>query len=160
MLSLLFLFRVLIYSALVGEQQFQRKNHEGWLVDKTRKLSQIIQPFSCCFPHISFLSNKQKSPRCTSLSIHTWNAQKDIAVVPELWFFFFFFFYVWPPGGVGWLPWASIIQKNVFFVIYKYNTLIAHLSKSLFIVLRVWLAVRRYLSWLFACQASRAGTKR
>lgn len=62
--SLLFLFRVLIYSVLVGEQQFQRKNHEGWLVDKAWKLSQIIQPFSCCFPS-SVFSQTNKSHRVT-----------------------------------------------------------------------------------------------
>lgn len=157
MLSLLFLFRVLIYSALVGEQQFQRKNHEGWLVDKTRKLSQIIQPFSCCFSPISFLSNKQKSPRRTSLSIHTWNVKKDIAVVPELWFIFFLRV---ATRGCWVIAMSQYNPKKCLFVTYEYNTFIACLSKSLFIVLRVWLAVRRYLSRLFACQASLAGTKR
>lgn len=61
MLSLLFLFRVLIYSALVGKQQFQRKNHEEWLVDKARKLSQIIQSSPLFFPPLTLSEMKTQT---------------------------------------------------------------------------------------------------
>lgn len=166
MLSLLFLFRVLIYSALVGEQQFQRKTHEGWLVDKARKLSQIIQPFSCCFsPHQFSLKHKQKSPRRTSLSIRTWNAKKvpqflcgtrhrcrSRAVI------------LWSVATRGSSVIASSkynlkIVNSVHLFIYRCNIFIVHISKTLSIGLRVWLAGLRYLSRLFASQGNLASTE-
>lgn len=51
---------------LSGEQQFQRKNHEEWLVDKARKLSQIIQFSSLFFPLISLThENTNTYSTCT-----------------------------------------------------------------------------------------------
>lgn len=56
---------------LSGELQFQRKNHEEWLVDKAPKLSQIIQFSPVFFPLIFSRAGKHKRVvyMCTSLSI-------------------------------------------------------------------------------------------
>lgn len=100
MLSLLFLFRLLIYSALLGEQQFQRKNHEEWLVDKARKLSQIIPSFPLFSPLVSLAHTQTNTPYMhASLTAATTSSSDDLQLIREepifpcLFMLFFSFFF-------------------------------------------------------------------
>lgn len=69
---------------LSGEQQFQRKNHEEWLVDKARKLSQIIQSLPLFF--LLIFSNAWKHKHTpymhTSLSIPT-SSNDNLRLIKE-----------------------------------------------------------------------------